>query len=159
MKQKSCVIAVLMGFFLILLTNAAAAQRNTAEAVHSMLVNRDFIFIVTAVSPLRGQMRFVNDAYDVTMKHDSLISYLPYFGVAQSAPIGGADGGIKFTSTDFTYKLEARKRKGWDLLIDLKDQTSTQQFIFRVLPNGDATLDVNSTFRDPISYSGYLKKN
>lgn len=89
---------------------------------------------------------------------DSLVTYLPYFGRAYSAPIGTSDGGFQFTSTDFAYSTEARKKGGWLIKIKPNDNRDIQQMFLTVTESGSASLQVTSTNRQPISYNGYVVK-
>ncbi len=89
---------------------------------------------------------------------DSLVTYLPYFGRAYSAPIGTSDSGLQFTSTDFIYTKEPRAKGGWLIKIKPNDNRNVQQMFLTVTEGGSASLQVTSTNRDPISFNGYVVK-
>ncbi len=42
---------------------------------------------------------------------DSIVTYLPYFGRAYSVPVNLSQGGIQFTSTDFDYTIESKRKE------------------------------------------------
>jgi hypothetical protein len=90
------------------------------------------------------------------MSQDTLISYLPYFGRAQVAPVDPTKNSLDFTSTDFEYTKTVNKKGGWDILIKPKDQRDVQQLSFRIFDNGSASLGVASANRDPITFQGYI---
>jgi hypothetical protein len=74
---------------------------------------------------------------------------------------GTTEGGIKFTSTNFSYKVNARKKGGWEVIIKPKDHDisswrDVQQMILNISPDGYASLSVLSTNRDPISFQGNI---
>ena len=91
---------------------------------------------------------------------DSIIAYLPYYGQAYLAPDPGTtEGGIKFTSTNFNYKVNQGKKGGWEIVIKPRDHDITnwrdvQQMVLNISPDGYASLYVLSTNRDPISFQG-----
>ena len=87
---------------------------------------------------------------------DTLISQLPYFGRAYSAPMDMKGGGIEFTSTDFAYTLEAKKKGRWSISIEPKDEKDVRQMILSVSENGYASLQVLSNNRDPINFNGIV---
>lgn len=130
-----------------------------AETTGELVANKSFIFLVTTVLPTGGAARQLTSYYDIKITKDTLISNLPYFGRAYSAPIGTTDGGINFTSAKFEYTISDRKKGGWDILIKLKDQDDFKQMSFTVFDNGSASLNINSNNRDPISFNGYIAEN
>jgi hypothetical protein len=134
---------------------ATAIQPGDAS---TMINAHEFKFIADRVTPLRGRMRQLTSSYDVTVKKDSLVSYLPYFGRAYQAPMDPSKGGIQFTSTQFSYEVNADKKNSWNVVIKPKDQPDVQQFLFTIFENGTATLNVTSTHRDPISFYGNIQK-
>jgi hypothetical protein len=123
-----------------------------------ILESRSFTFTVQTINPMRGGTRQATSQYDVRFVKDSVISYLPYFGRAFSAPINPEDGGIKFTSTKFSYVSTPRK-SGWDIVIKPTDTKDVRQLTLNATANGYGTLTVTSTNRDPISFYGYIEAN
>ena len=123
-----------------------------------MINDHSFIFVAERMDPLRGRSRILTSSYDVRVNNDSLVSYLPYFGRAYSAPIDPTNIGTQFTSTKFTYQINPAKNNQWRISIVPKDVQSIQELVFTIFDNGNTTLNVLSTSRDQISYTGYLKK-
>ncbi len=130
----------------------------SSAEIKNRVATRHFIFVAESVNPLRGRFRNLTSRYDVKVSPDTLTSFLPYFGRAFSATIGSTEGGIKFTSTAFSYEVKPGKKDQWDLVIKPKDQQDVQQLNFTVFGNGSASLTVTSTSRDPISFGGHLEK-
>jgi hypothetical protein len=137
----------------------AGAQKNAAKAaaVQQAVDSQRYTFYAEYVQPLTGGQRYLTTEYTLRISKDSIVSDLPYFGRAFSGVGYGGDGGIKFTSTQFEYKVEGAKKGGWDISIRLKDVSNVQQLSLRILPGGSTTVTVNSSNRDPISYTGYVK--
>ena len=127
--------------------------------VANMVNGKRFTFVATYVNPLRGRTRQLTSEYDVTIKRDSLVSFLPYFGRAYQAPMDPSQGGIQFTSTNFSYDAGTNKNGSWNVIIKPKDYQPVQQFTFTIFGNGSATLQVMSTSKDPISFNGRIEKN
>ncbi|MEO5649352.1 MAG: DUF4251 domain-containing protein [Ginsengibacter sp.] len=124
----------------------------------NMIQAHEFKFVAESVTPLRGRMRHLTSLYDVMVKKDSLVSYLPYFGRAYQAPINSSEGGIQFTSTQFSYEVTNDKRNSWNVSIKPGTQRDVEQFLFTIFDNGTATLSVTSTYRDPISFYCSIQK-
>jgi hypothetical protein len=148
-------------FLALAFVQCTSSKKTTAIQpgdVNTMINAHEFKFIADRVTPLRGRMRQLTSNYDVTVKNDSLVSYLPFFGRAYQAPLNPSEGGIHFTSTQFSYEVNADKKNSWNVIIKPKDQPDVQQFLFTIFENGTATLNVTSTHRDPISFYGNIQK-
>jgi hypothetical protein len=130
-----------------------------ASMISSLITSRHFTFDARSVSPAGGATRQLTSYYDVTLKGDTLISYLPYFGRAYSPPINTSDAGINFTSKDFSYESTQRRRGGWNILIKPNDVPNAQQLSFSISENGQASLQVISNNRQTISFQGVIKEN
>lgn len=134
----------------------AGAQEKDPAKVKALVESKNFIFKADYVNPQSMRSRSLTTSdYDLTIRPGEVISYLPYFGRAYSAPING-EGGIKFTSKDFEYKLVKEKKNSWDISIKPKDASDVQELYLTVFNNGTASLRVNSTNRQSISYRGYI---
>lgn len=127
--------------------------------VEQLVNQHSFTFIAQNMQPMRGRQRTLSSYYYLEVKSDSVISFLPYFGRAFIAPIDPSKGGLQFTSTQFDYKITTSKPNEWNVTIIPRDVSSVHQVSFLIFDNGNATLNINSVHRDPISFSGYLQKN
>lgn len=131
------------------------AQDSQEVPVQKLIASKNFVFKAQTVLPQRGGMRQLTSDYDLRLFGDSVVSFLPFFGRAYVAPIGSDEGGIKFTSTDFTYDVTTGK-KGWDITILPKDTRDVRQLFLSVSANGYARLQVVSNNREGIAYNGYI---
>jgi hypothetical protein len=134
-------------------------KENTTENLVTNLVHsKHYVFVAETVAPVSGASRSLTSYYDLTISGDTMISYLPYFGRSYSAPVDPSEGGINFTSTDFTYEIKPKKKGGWDILIKPKNVRSAQQLSLFISDNGYASLQVISNNRQPISFSGHIRE-
>ena len=148
-------------FFFLLLPvislNLVNAQEAKQEAgIQNLVDSREFVFKAETVSPLRGGTRYLTSAYDMKVSRDSLVADLPYFGRAYTAPLDPSKGGIQFTSINFQYNAEKRKKGGWSISIKPKDATGVQQLELFISSKGSASLQVISTNRESISFNGHI---
>lgn len=147
--------------FLVLLlsfTSYGLFAQDENTAIQSAIESKRFVFAAVRVFPLSGRIRqLTGEGYEVKVAGDSLISYLPYFGRAYTAPLDTRDGGINFTSVSFDYAVTPRRKKGWQILIRPKDNTDLREFSFTVARNGSARLQALSNNRQTISYDGQLQ--
>lgn len=139
---------------LLFLAGEAWTQKQNPD-VAVWVQKGQFSFEPQTVIPMTGGARQLSPAeFDLRVHSDSLISYLPYFGRAYSIS-PGEEGGLRFTSTVFEYKAK-KEKKGWQVTIVPRDARDVRQLSLHISETGFATLQVNSTNRQPISFSGYV---
>lgn len=81
-----------------------------AAEVKNMADSQNFVFVPETLLPLRGRQRHLTPDYQLRVTKDSVISYLPYFGRAYTAPIDPTNINFDFTSTKFDYSNYLTKR-------------------------------------------------
>jgi hypothetical protein len=141
-------------------------ERNAAKAaaVTKMINDINYVFEANTANPQRGGQKQLTSEYDLKVTKDTVIAFLPYFGRAYLAPDPGTtEGGIKFTTTNFSYSSKQSKNGNWNILIKPKDKNMTnwrdvEQLILNISADGYALLQVISTHRDPISFNGYIQE-
>jgi hypothetical protein len=128
------------------------------KATNTRIVDeKNYIFKAQQALPMRGQTRQLTTEFDLMVTPDTVIAFLPYFGRAYQAPVNPMEGGIKFTSTDFKYKSSTKSKKGsWKIIIEPKDANGVSALQLEIFDNGQASLNVTQTHKDPISFSGFI---
>lgn len=132
----------------------AAKAEEIARSVHDF----NFTFKATYAYPMGYKSVYLSPYYDVKVSKDTVRAYLPYFGRAYVAPIGSNDGGIKFTSTDFSYSIADGKQKG-NRIVEIRTNDTNRQIVlsFDIWENGAARLNVSDQNRQPISFQGSIE--
>ena len=88
----------LLGIVLLLAGQSLYAQskkekrEQKANEVKELIDSKRFTIDVNRAIPMGGRSLNLTSPYSLEMRGDSVISYLPYFGRAYSAPYGGGDG-------------------------------------------------------------------
>ncbi|MGN8057130.1 DUF4251 domain-containing protein [Pedobacter sp. 22163] len=128
---------------------------NTALPMSNNDINR--VLAMMPGSQGGGSINLTGSQYDVKVTKDSIVAYLPYYGRSFSAPMDPTQGGIKFTSKDFTY-LESKNKKGlYTIQINTKDvKRENYRFTINISTNGYASLTASSVNKQPIIFNGYL---
>ena len=156
---KFLFFGLLISFSLIQCTASKNIEKLTSDDIKNMIDSSRFVFDAERVNPLRGRTRYLTSSYDVTVKKDSVESFLPYFGRANQAPMDPSKGGIQFTSTDFSYTVEpGNSDNAWEVIIKPEDYNDVQELRFSIFSNGSVSLNVTSTHRDPISFTGHIER-
>lgn len=153
----------LFALLLLLPFSATFAQSNAQDkkaarlaAIKNMVEGQNYVFQAQQALPLGARTRQLTTEYDLKVTKETIISDLPYFGRAYSAPIDPTKGGIQFTSKDFGYNLAPNKKDGWTAVIKPKDNRDVQQMTLNISSEGYANLQVTSINRQPISFSGII---
>lgn len=138
-------------------TQTTAQKQEIAEAVRQKVNDLDFTFKADYAYPSTFRSIYLSPYYDVKVKSDTIIAYLPYYGRAYSAPMNPSEGGIKFTSTSFDYEVKQGKKNGnWIIDIKVKDRGNDTSLLFDIWDNGKARLSFSDSKRQSISFSGEI---
>src|ERR1700755_1325864 len=132
--HHTCDMKTLRNIFILLLIvsagySAACAQTTRKEkkaakeaAIKCNVESKEYAFLANYVLPQRGGGRALTSEYTLRVTKDSVISFLPYFGQAYfDVGYNNSDGGVKFTSTKFEYKVTEKKKGGWEITIKPTD--------------------------------------
>ena len=147
--------------------NAAKAQTTKKEkqaakeaAIKASVDAKNYTFEANYVLPQRGGGRALTSSdYDLKVTKDTIKSYLPYFGRAYfDVAYNSSEGGIKFTSTKFEYKVTEKKKGGWEIIIRPTDVRNLNTMTLSISTAGYASLSVSSNNRDYIMFDGYIKE-
>lgn len=155
---KISLLALLISALFFSCSNSKKIEKLDNEEIIGMLNSQRFVFVAERMNPLRGSSRILTSSYDVTVKNDTLISYLPYFGQAFQAPSNPSKSPLEFKSYKFSYSVKQNNKDDWQVYINPNDNSGVQQLIFEIFGNGTATLNVQSIQRDPISFYGHIEK-
>lgn len=120
-------LAISVSFILPQCSTSQKAVNLTSNEVKNIIDSSRFVFIADRVIPLRGRTRYLTSNYEVTLKKDTLNSYLPYFGRAYQMPADPSKGGIQFISTNFTYQVNQKNTSQWNIIIKPNDNRDVQQ--------------------------------
>jgi hypothetical protein len=153
---------ILLGFIMLVVfipVSAQSKKERKAEktaALSRLIEARQFVFVAETANSGTGGFWRLNTAYDMTVKGDSLVSYLPYYGRAFSVQSPyGSGGGINFTSTNYHYTVKQKKDE-WIMVMEPRDVSDVRQIMLNIFENGRASLSVISTSRQQINYTGYI---
>ena len=133
-------------------------RQEQAEAIQKMVEAQDYKFVAQRALPMSGRSIHLTSVYDLRVSKDTISAYLPYFGRAYVAPMNPSEGGIKFESKDFDYRLENAKKGGWNAFITIKDAGRRISMVLNITASGSANLSVNDDTRQSISFNGYIEE-
>ncbi|UKT63149.1 DUF4251 domain-containing protein [Pedobacter mucosus] len=166
----------ILSFALLIAAIQTFAQTNK-ETTNKIVTAKNYTFVANMAIPMAnnditnllnrlpgGQggstINLTGSQYDVRVTKDSVIAYLPYYGRSFSAPYPGSDGGIKFTSKDFTYTETKNKKGAYTIQINTKDvKTENYRLTINISTNGYASLMASSVNKQPINFNGYLSES
>ena len=158
-------LGILILMMLVTVSSAVYAQekkskkelrREQAEKVQKMVEAQDYKFVAQRALPMSMRSISLTPEYDLCVSNDAITAYLPYYGRAYTAPMDPTEGGIKFESKDFDYRIENAKKGGWIVRIDIKDAKRRIDMILQISTSGSANLSVNDNTRQTITFNGYI---
>ena len=159
-----------------LFTAVQASAQTDKETTIKLVEAKNLVFNATTAYPLAstdinailskmpgGQsgsaIQLNGSRYQLKIDKESIDSDLPYYGRAYTATRDPNESGIKFKSKDFTYATAKKKKGNYVITIKPKDAKDVQSMTLNVTLNGYATLNVNSTNRQPITFYGYIAES
>lgn len=138
----------------------AAKEAAAAEALKNKIESGHFTFIAQFIQPLGGGQKYLTDDYDLRVKKDSVVAWLPYIGtVYLDPPVFPDDDGVKFSSTKFQYDIKPHKKGGWLVTINLNDVKRSSKVLLDISTSGSTYMQVMSNTRDQVAYLGYIKED
>lgn len=159
---------------LIVFSTVQVMAQTDKETTTKLVANQHLVFNATAAIPMAnpdlnrildrmpggtaGLIQLNGSQYQLIINKDSVEAFLPYYGRAYTATMGNDDAGIKFKSKKFDYKTTPKKKGGWVIDIKPKDTKDVRSMTLSISPSGYATLSVNSTNRQSISYNGVISE-
>lgn len=157
--MKNTIKALVLFFItagIIPAVSQAQNKKDKQAQIKEMVEAQNYVFKAQTALPSSGRSRQLNTDFDLRISKDTIVSYLPYFGRAYTAPLNPSEGPLNFTTTSFDYKVTNRKKGGWDIVITPKDLQDPRQMALSVFDNGSASLTVTSNNRQPIAFNGYI---
>ena len=151
----------LLGIVLLLAGQSLYAQskkekrEQKANEVKELIDSKRFTVDVNRAIPMGGRSLNLTSPYSLEMRGDSVISYLPYFGRAYSAPYGGGDG-LRFEESITDYQSTFDKKGTARIKFVARTKEDTFRFDMQVFSNGSAIISVTPTNRQNITYQGEL---
>ncbi|MCJ8211264.1 DUF4251 domain-containing protein [Mucilaginibacter sp. RS28] len=159
-KYISLLFSIMMSGSLLFAQSKKEKDAAKRAEVKQMIDDHNFKFDAQYANPQGGGQRYLTSTYDVKVTKDSLIAFLPYFGRAYfDVPYNPSDGGLKFTSTNFSYEVTDRKKNGWTVTIHPHDVKYMQTLTFYISAAAYANLSMIITNRSPITFDGMVSAN
>jgi hypothetical protein len=134
------------------------AQNNEkSEMVKKQIESRFYKIAVDQVSPMQAPSRHVN-GYSLSIRGDTVASYLPYHGEAYSVPYGGGRGLI-FKALISDYKLTFNKKGTASIVLRTRTEDGTYRYSIEIFNNGSSSIRVIPDNRQSISFYGQLEED
>ena len=157
--KNICKIIFLVLISTFLLSCLTQKEKEENKKIYAKIIKANhFKFIAQQAIPMRMTPVQLTSEYSLKVTKDTIDCYLPYFGVATMAPYGSTNNGIQFISTKFSYSKESKNNGSYEITIIPKDTDKASRLYLTISETGYASLNVTSTFRDPITFNGIIEK-
>lgn len=132
----------------------AERRARTQQAVAEALAARQLRISITSMSSARYGTRTVSFGWELEVKGDTLVSYLPYLGRVYRASVLPTPIGLNFEAPILDYH-ESRMKSGHTRLdIRVKTVEDVYDYVVEVYDSGKATIFVRGQYRDAITFDG-----
>ena len=131
MRTKKQIFMLLLALLMGIPTLSAQSKKEQKkEAVKKLIESENYKIDVNTAMPMRGRSIPLTSSYSLTIRNDSVISYLPYYGRAYSIPYGGGDG-LNFKAILKEYNMEMDK-KGNAVITDMNSEPKSSPTVRQV---------------------------
>lgn len=167
------IILALFGIFFF--ANSCTSQTYVeSELLTSMMEKEEFTFmaekvnitnpdVMNAMNSIPGgstaRLQELGYGYDIVLDHNEMKVHLPYFGRTYNPARGQDKTGLYFTSKDYSVEKKDGKKGKKIFTVRPNDINYISAIFIEISSNGRAYVSVNANDRQPISFSGYIKKN
>ena len=129
-------------------------ELQVADSVHA----KTFTINVNYVEPQNMMVaHYLTSDYSVRLQGDSVISYLPYFGRAYRADYNNTQQSpLTFSSCAQQVTIKRGKHKSYTVYFKVNNATEMFEYYVDIFPNGSASVNVSSSDRTPIGFSGSM---
>jgi len=134
----------------------AKIEAEKKAVVKKLIADKTWRFDADRMLPTSGPSKTLTTNYGVDFLTDKIESYLPFFGRAYKADYGGTNSPMDFKAEVEDYKIEDWKKGGWMIHFSVRNKSDFMQFTYTISATGSATLNVNSSDRQNISYQGEI---
>jgi hypothetical protein len=143
----------------LLLFASCRSARPEVEKIAEAIDSRNYMFVVQNITPSGTVQRPITTGdYNLQVHRDSISVFLPFFGRAFNPSVGMQGGPIQINTKEFQYSSDKKKDR-WEILIQPPNTSDVRQLFLSVSENGYGTLQVVSTNRENISFTGIIETN
>ena len=133
-----------------------AKKAERAEYVAKALDNRRYKIGIDLMITRRMGSKPVTSDWELEVKGDTLVSYLPYFGVAYEATYGRSTG-LDFTAPINSYEDSGFHKGKRSIRLQARSDEDLIDYYIEVTSDGSAFIDVTPRKREGISFSGNME--
>jgi hypothetical protein len=147
-----------LAILLLMAVSCATSRQVSVEQQHveSALASKAFTIDVIRAYPITGPTVSLSAPYSLTVKGDSVVSHLPYYGRAFSVPYGGG-AGLHFTGKLSDYRTYPGKKNMSLATFTVQSPDDVLNYSIQVSPDGNSTIIVQSKNLQTIQFSGRLE--
>lgn len=127
-----------------------------AERIKALIEHGEYSLEIDRAFPMGGRSVNLTSSYGIEIKGDSVYSHLPYYGRAYSVPYGGGNG-LQFEKPVTDYKVEYDKDGKATIKFATRSDDDRYEFRIQIYSNGTATVFVQPTNKQSITYHGEIR--
>lgn len=147
--------------FLLLTACSSIKSLSDEDAIYvqNAVISRNFSLIANHANPQKGSwISLIPDYYSLTLRNDSAIGDLPYYGRIKSGSLVDTRGHLKFAAPVEHFKFNSNKKNTkWKINFNITTENEVLDLLLKVKQDGSSKFTINSEKRDSIVYKGFLK--
>ena len=163
MKIRYMLMGLIVGAVMVGCSTLTAAEREAQKAekaawVAKCLDSKHFVIDVNMMNTRRMGSKMLTSDWSLEVRGDTLVSYLPYVGVAHE-PVFGEVKGLNFTAPFKSYEDTGFSKGVRTIRFRVDSGEDMLDYTLDVTDSGYANIDVISRAREGISFSGQMDES
>ena len=160
--MRNFVLFGIISLFLITCISCKTSKNSYADRTDllSLVASKEFEIENNWALPLRGaQINLITNDNHLRFSNDSIIIFLPYFGVRQFSGGYNAEAGIRYSGLVEELQVDSSFKDKVELRFETNTGTEQIRYILSMYPNGNTNLQLMTNQRDNISYRGFYRES
>lgn len=137
-------------------TDKQEKQQRVSQAISDSITNQTYTINVNYVLPRRFPSRALTTTYTLRVQGDSVISYLPYLGVAYRSDYGSTESPLSFSAKINNYQTSRKGKDGWLVSFVTRNKDERILYQLNLFDNGRASVTVVPDNRESIDFTGEM---
>jgi hypothetical protein len=137
----------------------AQTQGDVDSKITSNLNNESphFLFSAQVSISSDGELVYLTDQNLLSFTPNKIASSLPYYGRSYYVVnLSTGKSPLEFCSKNFVFSLKEKKKNGWNIIVNTKDQSEVRQLRISIFNNGNASLLVLFNNKTPMLFRGTI---
>lgn len=155
--MRKIVLSLLFGMIVsavpLLAQSKEELREEKTQQIREMVERKDYRIEVNRAIPMQMPSVHLTTVYSLTIKNDSIDSYLPYYGRAYTAAYGQQEN-LRFEAVMKSYDVKFKKKGKIEVNFSVRTKEDSFRYKVEIQENGSTTIFVQPVNKQAITFYG-----